>query len=145
MTLVCFKRMSFGKPTDMPDQIVIADTSSIARGRLTDVQNAAAELADFVETNEPRILTYKVYVDAPGMRMTVLQIHPDAESAEFHMEIAAPVFKKFAGLLTLTALDVFGDASSALLAQLERKAEMLGGVPVVRHQNPIGFTRIPLQ
>jgi hypothetical protein len=47
-------------------------------------------------------------------------------SMERHMEIAAPIFRKFAGLLDLTRVDFYGQPSETLLERMRQKAELLG-------------------
>lgn len=121
--------------------VVIRDTSQIRPGRLEDVRAAFIELARLVEANEPRALLYNVSLDPEDSTVTVLQIHPDAASAAFHMEVGAPAFGKFVGLLDLDVIEVYGDPSSGLLALLERKADMLGGRGVVVHESLAGFAR----
>ena len=73
--------------------------------------------------------------------MTVLQVHPDSASAEFHMDVAAPVFGTLTGLVTLERIDVYGRPSEGLLSRLRRKAEMLGGERIGVHDLHAGFTR----
>jgi len=107
---------------EKPDVIVIVDTSRIRAGKLADVKAAMAELAAFAKVNEPCTVAYEVYLDNTGEHVTVLQIHRDAASAEFHMSVAAPAFEPFADLLALQRIDVYGAPSDALLGQLRSKA-----------------------
>jgi len=44
----------------MPDPIVYVDRAEIREGRLEAVKAAVKELAEFVEANEPQILSYTV-------------------------------------------------------------------------------------
>lgn len=125
----------------MSEPIVIIDTSSIRQGKLEDLRSAMSELARFVETHEPRAIAYNVYVDSAGSKVTVFQVHPDSSSAEFHMEVAGPAFGRFADLLELDGIDVYGRPSQRLLSRLQRKAEMLGGKGVAVHEPHAGFAR----
>lgn len=125
----------------MPGSIVIVDTSRISPGRLGDVKAAMTELAGFVDANEPRTALYQVHLDEPGEHVTVLQAHPDAASAEFHMTVAAAAFAPFADLLVLQRIDVYGSPSDALLEQLRRKAHLLGDAPLAVHPMHAGFSR----
>lgn len=125
----------------MPGSVVIVDTSRISPGRLGDVKAAMTDLAGFVDANEPRTALYQVYLDEPGEHVTVLQAHPDAASAEFHMTVAAAAFAPFAKLLVLQQIDVYGSPSEALLEQLRRKAHLLGDAPLAVHPMHAGFSR----
>jgi hypothetical protein len=94
-----------------------------------------------VEANEPRTADYQVHLDESGEHVTVIQAHPDAASAEFHMTVAAPAFAQFADLLVLERIDVYGTPSAALLEQLRRKAHLLGDAPLAVHPMHAGFSR----
>jgi hypothetical protein len=125
----------------VPGSIVIVDTSRISPGRLADVKAAMSELAGFVDANEPRTAVYQVHLDESGEHVTVIQAHPDAASAEFHMAVAAPAFAPFADLLVLQRIDVYGNPSEPLLEQLRSKARLLGNAPLAVHPLHAGFSR----
>ncbi|HYY07846.1 MAG TPA: hypothetical protein VFA25_04500, partial [Actinomycetota bacterium] len=61
---------------------------------------------------------------------------------ERHMEVAGPVFARFADLLQLRTIDVYGDASDKVLEQLRGKAELLGTATVNVHDLQAGFARL---
>jgi hypothetical protein len=109
---------------------------------LEELKTAMKELVDFVEANEPRPIAYNTYVSEDGTRMTVVQVHPDSESIELHMKVAGPIFAKFARLLEMSRMEVYGTPGRALLEQLRKKARMLGlnETPSV-HVMSAGFTR----
>jgi quinol monooxygenase YgiN len=123
------------------EQIVVVDTSEIGEGKLEELRRAVAELAEFVEANEPDPISYQVFFTDDGGWMTVLQVHPDSESMERHMEIAGPVFARFADLLVLKMIDIYGSPSEKVLEQLRRKAELLGTATVTVHAQQAGFAR----
>lgn len=125
----------------MRDPIVFVDTSEIREGKLEQLRRAVAELAEFVEANETETISYQVFFSDGGRQMTVLQIHPDSASMERHMEIAGPVFAKFADLLVLRTIDIYGSPSEKVVEQLQRKAEQLGTASVAVHERQAGFAR----
>jgi len=124
----------------MKEPIVAIDTSDVRDGRLEEVKVAIRELTEFVDANEPDAIAYGAYLD-PSNRLTVLQVHPDSASLEHHMTIAGPAFPRFAELIRMRAMDVYGEPSDDLLRLLRQKAEMLGGIPVVVHAQHAGFAR----
>ena len=126
----------------MSEPIISFDTSLIRDGRLDELKKAVAELVEFVRSNEPRPIVYEVYVDQTGSRMTVVQVHPDSASMEYHMTVAGPAFAGFAELVTLSTLDVYGKPSEELLELLRRKVQMLGDATVTVHDLQAGFARI---
>ena len=125
----------------MTDQVVFLDTSEIREGKLEELRRAVAELANFVEANEPDPISYQVFFTDDGRRMTVLQVHSDSASMERHMEVAGPVFAKFADLLVLRTIDIYGSPSEKVVEQLRRKAELLGTASVAVHERQAGFAR----
>ena len=126
----------------MTELLIAVDSSEIREGTLDAVRAGAAELAEFVEANEPEMIAYSIYLDEEAGRMTVVQIHPSSASMEQHMEIAAPVFRKFVGLLDLTRVDFYGQPSETLLERMRQKAELLGRAQVVVNELHAGFARI---
>ncbi len=125
----------------MPVPLVFVDISEIVPGKLEDVKARFEELAAFVEGNEPRALSYNVFFNADETVVTVLQVHPDSASMELHMKAGAELFRKFAGLLTMRTMEIYGEPSAELLAAMRAKAAMLGASGVDVHHLHAGFTR----
>lgn len=126
----------------MSEPLISIDTSLIRDGRLDELKEAVTELVEFVRSNEPRPIAYEIYFDEARSRMTVVQVHPDSASMEYHMTIAGPAFAGFAELVTLSTLDVYGKPSEELLELLRRKVQMLGDATVIVHDLQAGFARI---
>jgi hypothetical protein len=99
------------------------------------------ELVEFVESNEPQLISYNFFLNEDGTRMIVVTVHPDSASLEFHMEVAGPAFRKFTDLITLSAIEVYGQVSDTLLKKLRQKAQMLGSRTVVVYKLYAGFAR----
>ena len=125
----------------MTDPIIFVDTSEIREGKLEELRRAVAELGEFVEANESETISYQVFFSDDDRRMTVLQVHADSASMERHMEVAGPVFAKFADLLVLRTIDIYGSPSEKVVEQLRRKAELLGTASVSVHDRQAGFAR----
>ena len=126
----------------MSDPLVYIDRSDIRDGRLEEVRKGIRELVEFVETHEPQLIAYGFYFNETGTGMTVVAVHPDSASLEFHLEIGGPAFRKLSELIELRTIDVYGRPSEKVLGQLQHKAEMLGeDGRVVVHQRDAGFMR----
>ena len=77
------------------------------------------------------------------MKMTVVAVHPDPASLEFHLDIGSAEFRKLAPLLTLTAIECYGRPSDKALEQLGQKAAILGDAgTTVFIDRSAGFTRV---
>jgi hypothetical protein len=59
--------------TRMAKPIVVIDTSEIIEGKLPELETDIHELAAFVESNEPRPISYNVFLNQVGMQMTVVR------------------------------------------------------------------------
>ena len=125
----------------MSDRIMIIDSYQVRPGRLEDLRSAFSELAQSVDTKEPRIIAYEIYLDDANTIVNVLQLHPDSSSAEYHLELASDEFSNFKQLISLNKIDIYGAPSEGLLARLYSKARLLGNAKVVIHAPQTGFAR----
>jgi len=99
-------------------------TNRLKPGKLADEKKRVPGLVDFVEANEPRLIAFNEYVNDDGTEAAVVQIHPDAESMAFHMEVIAErgAAAYAATVDATTNIQVFGTPSNAVLEMLERQA-----------------------
>jgi hypothetical protein len=125
----------------MPQPIVYIDVSTIREGKLDELKLAMNGLADFVEANVPQLISYAFFLDADQTEMTVVAVHPDSASLEFHMDVGADEFRKFAPLIELSRIEVYGQVSEAVLERMHQKARMLGTGTVSVHEFYAGFAR----
>lgn len=125
----------------MSDPIVYVDTSDIRDGKLEELKPAMRELSAFVEANNPHIISYHFFLDEQAARMTVVAVHPDSAALEFHMDVGDAEFRRFADLLDLSSITVYGDISESVRERLDRKAQMLGSGSVSVYSSYAGFAR----
>ena len=64
-------------------------TYAIKPGKLETARKRLAEVVDLVEANEPRLIAFNFYLDEAGTTASCVQVHPDATSMVFHMEVIA--------------------------------------------------------
>ena len=125
----------------MTGPFVYIGTTTIKPGQLDVARTRLAELVDFVETNEPRMIAFHCYLDDEGSKLTVPQVHPDSASMEFHMQVNAKHFATaFDYLDTTISEQYYGTISASVAAELAKWDEP--GVEVIRmpvHEG--GFTR----
>jgi hypothetical protein len=119
----------------MQSPIVYVDHSEIVDGRLDELTARIAELADFVEANEPQIVAYAVYLDEGRRAISVVHIHHDVSSLATHFRVAGPVFANFVDPVRLQSIDVYGDVGDDVVDAPPRPASRRrrGGPP------PCGF------
>ena len=130
---------------DVSDVIVYIDISEVRKGALDELKAGLKDLADFIEAKEPQLIAYNVYFSDDGTRMTVVNVHPDSASLEYHMEVAAPLFRRFVELVKLSSIRIYGEPSEKALKQAHEKARLLGGGAVEVEALHAGFTRLAAQ
>jgi len=126
----------------MSQPLLYIDSSEVREGALDELKGAIEELVTFIDANEPQILAYQVYLSEDGSRMTVVHLHADPASLDHHMNVAGPAFQRFADLLKLKSIEVYGDPSSQALQQVHEKARLLGCEEVTVHSPHAGLTRL---
>ncbi len=126
----------------MSQPLIYIDTSEVNEGVLDELRDAIDELVAFIEANEPQILAYQVYLSEDCRRMTVVHVHADPASFDFHMEVAGPAFRRFADLLTQRAIRVYGEPSGAAMRRVHEKARMLGCKDVMIESPNAGLSRL---
>ena len=129
----------------MPPFIFIA-TNRLKPGRLDEERARVPGLVEFIEANEPRLIAFNEYVSEAGDEVTVVQVHPDAESMEAHLEIVGDRARDaYAQTLDATVrIQVFGRPTQAILETLREQAG--SGVEVtVNGEHLGGFTRSAAQ
>jgi hypothetical protein len=126
----------------MSGPFIFIATNRLKPGKLADESKRVPGLVDFIEANEPRLIAFNEYANEDGTEVSVVQIHPDADSMAFHMgvvaERAAAAYAETVD--ATTGIQVFGMPSKAVLDMLERQAG--AGVPLrVKSSHLGGFTR----
>jgi quinol monooxygenase YgiN len=122
----------------MPGPLIYVGHYTIKPGNQEDARRRLAELVDFVETNEPRMIAFHAYLDRDSNTVSIVQVHPDSASMEFHMQVNAKHFAtSFDWLDTSMSGQYFGPISEALAAELAKWDEASTHLPV----HAAGFTR----
>jgi len=125
----------------MAHPIVYVDTSEIRGGKLEDLEIGMRDLSRFVEANMPRLVSYGFFLDETRKTMTVVAVHPDSASLEFHLDKGAAEFRQFADLIELRMIQVYGSVGASVIERLDAKARTLGRGTVELHDLYAGFAR----
>ena len=126
----------------MSGPFIFIATKRLKTGRLEEEQQRVPGLAEFIEANEPRLIAFNEYSNQDGTEVGVVQVHPDTDSMEFHMEVVRERAER-AYVETLDStmgIQVYGTPTQGILEMLSRTAG--SGVPVtVKPYHLGGFTR----
>jgi hypothetical protein len=121
--------------------ILYIDRSTITSDAVDELRASAAELVEFVEAREPRLLCYGFAIDADAREMTVAAVHPDSASLERHLQLGGPRFAAIGRYITLRSIEVMGEPSPAATEAIRAKAHLLGDATVRIHPWEPGFAR----
>jgi hypothetical protein len=126
----------------MPGPFIFIATNRLKPEKLEDERRRVPELVQFIQANEPRVIAFNEYANEEGTEVAVVQIHSDADSMVFHMElIAERAASAYAETIeATTGIQVFGTPGEAVIDTLRGQAG--AGVPVRIKPNHLGgFTR----
>jgi hypothetical protein len=121
--------------------ILYIDRSTITSDAVHELRGKAAELVEFVESREPRLLCYGFVIDADAREMTVAAVHPDSASLELHLQLGGPRFAAISRYITLRSIEVIGEPSPAATEAIHAKARLLGNATVRIVPLEPGFAR----
>jgi hypothetical protein len=122
----------------MAGPFIFIATNRLKAGKLEAERRRVPGLVEFIEANEPRLIAFNEYVNDEGTEVAVVQVHPDADSFEFHMgavrERAARAYDET--LDATTGIQVFGAPTESIFEMLRRSAG--GGVQFTVKQHHLG-------
>jgi hypothetical protein len=127
----------------MPGPFIFIASNRLKPGKLDAERDRVPGLAEFIEANEPRVIAFHEYASEDATEVGVVQIHPDTESFEFHMEVvrerASRAYEET--LDATTGIQVFGTPTANIMEML-RRAAGTGVHYTVKPHHLGGFTRI---
>ena len=126
----------------MAGPFIFIATNKLKTGKLEAERQRVPGLVDFIQANEPRLIAFNEYANDEETEVSVVQVHPDADSFEFHMgvvrERASRAYEET--LDATTGIQVFGTPNEVIFEMLRRTA----GTGVQYTVNPYhlgGFAR----
>ena len=127
----------------MSEPLNFTFTSAIKDGKLQEYEHALREAIAFIKTREPRVIALETYIDDRTEATTVL-VHHDAQSQDFHLQVAAQTLQELYEFLDFTkmSIGVYGRPSEPALGRITELAE--SGVALSLKTNYLGgFNRLP--
>jgi hypothetical protein len=125
------------------EPIVYIDHSDIREGAIEELRTGVRRLVGLLDVREPQLIAYGFYIDEDAEKMTVVAVHPDSASLEFHLDVGGEEFRRLGHLIRLTGIECYGRPSERALDQLRQKADALGdGGAVVSIGRFAGFAHL---
>ncbi|MFH0915460.1 MAG: hypothetical protein V1912_03320 [bacterium] len=122
----------------MAGSITFVGTYAVPEGRFDEWVEANTEMVDFVKANVPRLISYDVYVNEAKTEATTIYVHPDAESFEEHMKVAATRIDRGAQMVDVLHIEVYGHPGQRVVERLHQVSEASNGFPVAVKQHFYG-------
>ena len=125
----------------MSGPFIFIGTHRIKDGRLEDFKRDARELAELVHEKEPRILAFDFYFNEDETEASVVQVHPDAESMVFHMQVMREFITHAVDEQLVTKdIQIYGTPNEVVLNMIEGLSQ--SGTPLIvkpRHHTGAGM------
>jgi quinol monooxygenase YgiN len=126
----------------MSEPFIFIGTHTLREGKLQDFKQQWQELLEMVEAKEPRLIAFHAYVNEDGTELTIVQVHPDADSMGFHMQVVRDhISEAHQSVVEKTErIDIYGNPSDTVLEMIRQVAESEAPLNVKAHHLG-GFTR----
>jgi hypothetical protein len=124
----------------MSQPFIFITSHTLREDRLDDFPEMNRRFLDFVEAYEPRPIGLHVYANEEGTQVSLVQVHPDADSMEFHLHVVGALLREALELVSTDRVQVYGNPGDRARKVLEQIAA--AGVPVSIAERPLaGFSR----
>ena len=127
--------------------LIFVSTWKIREGRLEDYKQFAKELIEHFKAKEPQLIAFNMYFNEDETNKTSIQVHPDAASMDFLMQVMAKVIGEDmiewidrADFLEPKHIEIYG-TSSAKLLEADQPFVAAGIPQSVKPIHFAGFTR----
>jgi quinol monooxygenase YgiN len=100
----------------MSGEVIYVDRFEVAEGRVEDFKRYAAELATFVEENEPAVRSYHYYMDGDNGAGTAVFIFGNPEALDRHLDLVSTRFQEGYQLLRASDIELLGRPSERAAA-----------------------------
>ena len=125
----------------MAGPFIFVSRYKLKPGKLESYKEWVTGLCAYVESKEPRMIAFNLYLDREGSSVTGVQVHPDAASMQSHMQVVRDYIMKAYGdfLESPDLMLVCGVSGAALemIRQMTPPEVTISAMP----QHIGGFTR----
>ena len=125
----------------MSAPFIYVGTYEVSEELFDEARQSLAEAVEFIEANEPRMISFNIYGNEDAGTISIVQVHPDSASMEFHMKLVAEhissALEPYLG--SAVVAQVFGEGPSTvdtILSFADPDAEL-----AVAPEHIGGFTR----
>jgi hypothetical protein len=125
----------------MPGPFIFIGTHTIREGQLDEFKKDCQALTELVREKEPRLLSLNFFFNEDETEVSVVQVHPDADSMLFHMQVAREHITDASEEQLLTKeIQLYGEPNEAVMGMIEQLSQ--SGTPLtVKPNHFAGFVR----
>jgi len=127
----------------MSEPFIFIGTYTFKEGKVEDYKKGVQQFCEFIEANEPRMIAFNVYTNEEDTEVSIVQVHPDAESMLFHMSLISEHIEASGDVFDYDApasTQVFGPPGGGVLEMIKRFSKP-GFELKVKPNHLGGFTR----
>jgi hypothetical protein len=123
----------------MAQPFIYIGTYTIKDGRLEDFKRMCEGIVEFVDSSEPRVISFNFYYDEASNEVSCVQVHPDADSMVNHMNLLQEHLAAVTGtdspIDVVTTNQIYGAPNETVVKMIE---EWDPGVPMPIKATPLG-------
>ena len=124
----------------MSGPFIYIGTNSIKEGKVEECRKMLNEIAQLVETHEPRVVAFNFYLDEANRKVVCVQVHPDAASMDTHMQVISEHLATAYNVLEETTSEqLYGPGGERMVDEFRQWAPNATFTVIPRHE--VGFTR----
>ena len=127
----------------MAEPFFFINTYAIEPGKEDQYREKFQEVAEIVETQEPKMLYFAEHVSEDASERTVVQVHADADNMVYHQRLVADHILEATQYLDLSTMSVriYGTPGDAVLDPIRQLAG--SGVSVTVSRPVVSINRLP--
>lgn len=125
----------------MAEPFIFINSYQVKEGKEDEYRQAFQRVADIVEAQEPKMLYFAEHVSEDGSENTTVQVHSDADSMAYHMQLVEDHIRQAAEYLDWSSMSIriYGSPNEAVLEQMRQIAG--SGVSVTVSPAVVSFDR----
>lgn len=124
----------------MSSPFVYIGTHKIQKGKVDECRAMLREIAELVETHEPRMIAFNWFVDEDNRTAVCVQLHPDAASMDTHMQVISEHLTTAYDVLEETVGEqLYGQGGPRMVDEFRQWAPNADFTVIPDHL--VGFTR----
>ena len=123
----------------MPQLLYFVGTYAIPANRLEEFKQANIAMGDFVRANEPRILSWRTYLNDEGSEATTIMVFPDSAGLEAHLQVAASRVEEGTQMVHTKEVNLYGEPSEQVMTALQQISAASGAWPITVKPHFYGF------